>query len=192
MKQPTTSLVCCLLFMCFLSCKKQAQEPLKITVNTSLLQDLKILSHDSLQGRFFGTEGSVKAQLYMSKRFEALKLETVLPSGYIQPVPYTFTGKFRERLYPNTQTDTTVTGGNVLAIVRGTSNKTIVVTGHIDHLGVRNGNIYNGADDNASGSAALLAIGEYFKSNPPNHNIILAAVDGEEIGSLGCAYMLEH
>ncbi|MEM8892626.1 MAG: M20/M25/M40 family metallo-hydrolase, partial [Bacteroidota bacterium] len=70
--------------------------------------------------------------------------------------------------------------------------KTIVVTAHIDHLGIIKGEIYNGADDNASGTAALLAIADYFQRNPPNHTLLFAAVDAEEIGSPGAKYLLKN
>ena len=68
----------------------------------------------------------------------------------------------------------------------------IVITGHLDHLGIRNGKIYNGADDDASGVAALFAIADYFKNKNPKHTLVFAAVDAEEIGSLGCDYLLEN
>jgi Zn-dependent M28 family amino/carboxypeptidase len=60
-----------------------------------------------------------------------------------------------------------------------------VLTAHYDHVGVRDGNIYNGADDNASGTAALLALAAHFKQNPPENSIIVAALDAEESGLRG-------
>jgi Zn-dependent M28 family amino/carboxypeptidase len=61
----------------------------------------------------------------------------------------------------------------------------MVVSAHYDHLGVRNGEIYNGADDNASGVAGLLAVAEAFKAKPPKHDVIFAVVDAEESGLRG-------
>ena len=58
-------------------------------------------------------------------------------------------------------------------------------------VGVRNGEIYNGADDDASGTSALFALAEYFKKNPPKHSIVLAAFDAEELGLRGAAHFLE-
>jgi Zn-dependent M28 family amino/carboxypeptidase len=60
-----------------------------------------------------------------------------------------------------------------------------VVTAHYDHLGVSKGQIYSGADDNASGVAGLLAVAEAFRRHPPRHTVILVAVDGEELGLSG-------
>ncbi|HSJ08133.1 MAG TPA: M28 family peptidase, partial [Longimicrobiales bacterium] len=78
-------------------------------------------------------------------------------------------------------------GANVVGVVPGRERpgRYIVITAHYDHLGIRNGEIYNGADDNASGSAALLALAGYFVANPPRHSIIFAALDAEEMGLQG-------
>ena len=73
-----------------------------------------------------------------------------------------------------------------MARIKGTvGGKAMVVSAHYDHLGVRNGEIYNGADDNASGVAGLLAVAEAFKAHPPKHDVILAVVDAEESGLRG-------
>ena len=61
----------------------------------------------------------------------------------------------------------------------------LVLSAHYDHLGIRRGNIYNGADDNASGTVALLALAQYFRENPPKHSIIFAFFDAEELGLKG-------
>jgi Zn-dependent M28 family amino/carboxypeptidase len=58
----------------------------------------------------------------------------------------------------------------------------MVVTAHYDHLGVRNGQVFNGADDNASGVAALIAAATRLNADKPNHSILLAALDAEEAG----------
>ncbi|WP_086477546.1 M20/M25/M40 family metallo-hydrolase [Arenibacter amylolyticus] len=173
----------------------------RITVDEDLLlHHLKVISHDSMQGRFFGTQGNYKTQRYLAEQFRVLGVEPAFPSGSIQEFRYTFKGKFRQRIYPvsnpmddfSNVPDTTVTGGNVVAMIRGKSEKAIVITAHLDHLGVRNGEIYNGADDDASGVAALFAIADHFKKKTPAHTLILAAVDAEEIGSLGADYLLNN
>jgi Zn-dependent M28 family amino/carboxypeptidase len=72
-------------------------------------------------------------------------------------------------------------------MMRGRTNpeRYIVVTAHFDHVGVRQDQIYNGADDNASGTAALMEIARWFAANPPMHSIIFAALDYEEGGLIG-------
>jgi Zn-dependent M28 family amino/carboxypeptidase len=61
----------------------------------------------------------------------------------------------------------------------------IAISAHYDHLGVRNGVVFNGADDNASGTAALFAIASYFTAHPPANSLLFAAFDAEELGLLG-------
>ena len=67
----------------------------------------------------------------------------------------------------------------------------VVVTAHYDHLGVRNGVVYPGADDNASGVVALLAAARYFTANAPRHPLLFAALDGEEEGQHGARALLD-
>ena len=127
-----------------------------------LLHHLEVISHDSMQGRFFGTEGNYKTQLFLAKQFDSLGIQPAFPTGSIQNYPYTFKGQSRQDIYPipnpaedfSNVPDTTVTGGNVVTLIKGESEKAIVITGHLDHLGKQNGEIFNGADDNASGAAA--------------------------------------
>jgi len=111
-----------------------------------------------------------------------------------------YKGKRRQRMFPvkgkertdANVPDTTVVGGNVISMVKGKSDKVIVITGHHDHLGIRNGKIYNGADDDASGTAAVIAIADYFKDKTPNHTLVFATVDAEEAGMHGSAYLVKN
>ncbi|NVK53234.1 MAG: M20/M25/M40 family metallo-hydrolase [Flavobacteriaceae bacterium] len=190
-----------------MGCKdNKTSEKTKITTNsikidnTRLLQNIEILASDSLEGRGFSKAGNYKAQQFIANQFKRLQLATVLDDGYIQKFPYTFKGKRRQRMFPvkgkkrdaTNVPDTTVVGGNVIAKIPGKTDKTIVITGHLDHLGIRNGKIYNGADDDASGTAALVEIAAYFKDKKPTHTLIIAAVDAEEIGSLGASYLVDN
>lgn len=73
------------------------------------------------------------------------------------------------------------------------SKKTIVFTAHYDHLGRLGQNTYfPGANDNASGTAMLIALANYFKQNPIDYNILFIAFAGEEIGLLGSKYYVEN
>jgi Zn-dependent M28 family amino/carboxypeptidase len=60
-----------------------------------------------------------------------------------------------------------------------------VISAHYDHIGVRNGQVFNGADDNASGTAALFAVAKYFAAHTPENTLIFAAFDAEESGLRG-------
>ena len=181
-------------------CKSQSS-PTSVNFDEDrLIRNIESISHDSLGGRFFGTQGNYKASAFVARQFENLGIEPAYTSGYNQEFTVTFKGKNRHEIYPVSHRgldfkivpDTTVFGRNVVAMIKGETEKTIVITAHLDHLGVRNGKIFNGADDNASGSAALITIAEYFKGLSPKHNLIFAAVDAEEIGSYGAEYLLDH
>lgn len=137
----------------------------------TLIQDIKILSADSLEGRKVGSEGGRKARNYIIKRLIKAEIKPFYSSGYEQPFTYKVV---QER-----------TASNIIAIVEGKKSGTFVLSAHYDHVGVINNSIYNGADDNASGTAALLSVATYFKNNPPEHRLIIAFFDAEESGLRG-------
>jgi hypothetical protein len=138
-----------------------------------LMQDIAALAHDSMEGRATGTPGGARARAFMERSFAERGLQPFGPS-YLQPFTFMRRGVAME-------------GVNIVGWVRGTvrPDRYIVVTAHYDHLGIRNGQIFNGADDNASGAAALLALAGHFVHNPPQHSIIFAATDAEEMGLQG-------
>ena len=137
-----------------------------------LLKDLKKLSHNAMMGRKTDTEGAKLARNYIIGQFESLHLKK-FKRGYKHPFEFK-KGK-------------SIKGVNVVGYIKSNDKRssTFVITAHYDHLGKIKGEIYNGADDNASGTAALLAIADYFKANPPSHNIIFVATDAEEMGLQG-------
>ena len=165
-----------------------------------LLRNIKILASDSLEGRGFTKPGNYKAQQLIASEFKRLNLASPIDSGYIQPFKTVLKGKRRQRMFPikgkdsndANVPDTTVVGGNVIAMIKGKTDKIIVITGHHDHLGIRNGKIYNGADDDASGTAAVVAIADYFKDKTPNHTLVFATVDAEEAGMHGSKYLVKN
>jgi hypothetical protein len=144
-----------------------------------LISDLRILSADSLEGRRVGSSGSSKARTLIVNRLRELG---VSPYGddYLQPFPVT--QSFGQPI--------TSGGTNVLGVIEGKKSETFVISAHYDHVGIINNSIYNGADDNASGTAALLAIASYFRENPPDHRLIIAFFDGEEIGLKGSGHFV--
>lgn len=130
-----------------------------------LINDLKELSSDKYEGRKTATEGSRKAAAYIIKRFETTGL-TPFNNSWKQSFPLAEKSK---------------KGVNLVGYIAGKSDRTIVISAHYDHLGKLNGKIYNGADDNASGVAGLLAMAAYFKKNPPMHRLVFVCFDAEEI-----------
>lgn len=147
---------------------------------TQLLRDLSILAADSMEGRAAGTTGGMLARAYLLRRFPETGLQP-LPSGWEQPFSVaTRDGEPRQAV-------------NVMGFVRGTAlpERWIVVSAHYDHLGIRDGEIYNGADDNASGTAGLLALAAWFAEHPPRHSMLFVAFDAEELGLRGARAFLE-
>ena len=90
-------------------------------------------------------------------------------------------------------------GENVIALIEGNSKKDeyIVVSSHYDHLGIRDSSIYFGADDNGSGTSAVLEMARIFQKaknegNGPKRSMIFLNVSGEEKGLLGSAFYVKH
>ncbi|MEL6538955.1 MAG: M28 family peptidase [Bacteroidota bacterium] len=84
---------------------------------------------------------------------------------------------------------------NVIALIEGTQNpdETVVFTAHYDHLGgFGEGTYFPGANDNASGTAMLLALAQYYAENPPEHSVVLIAFGAEELGLLGSRHYIEN
>lgn len=142
--------------------------------SVQLMRDISVLAHDSMEGRMVGTPGGARARAFLERSFRERGLDPVGGNTYLHPFSFT-------------RGDTSMTGVNVVGMVRGATepDRYIVITAHYDHVGIRNGEIYNGADDNASGTAALLAIADYFTRNQPRHSIVFAALDAEEGGLRG-------
>ncbi len=147
--------------------------------SAALLADVRTLSSPEFAGRRTGTDGSELAQAYIKRRFEQIG---VAPFGTAYAMPFAFTAMRGG----NDKTDFP-RAANLVGHIRGSSNpdRYIVVSAHYDHLGKRGGATYLGADDNASGVAAMLAVAAHFKQHPPQNTIVFAAFDGEELGLQG-------
>lgn len=142
--------------------------------SAQLMARLSALSADSMEGRRAGTPGAARARRWLIGELTAIGAK---PAGasYEQPV----------KLPPRAGSDTI--SANVVARIpgRNPNGPVMVLSAHYDHLGVRNGQIYNGADDDASGCVALLAIAERLLREPPEHDVYLAFVEAEESGMHG-------
>ncbi len=173
------SIVCLFLFFQIKGQTKSVENTLLFS-DDALLKHVKTLSSDAFEGRRTGTKGAIKTQKYIINQFYSLGVFH-LGKSYEQPFYFT---KGKKEYY----------GTNILGLVKGSikPEKYIVISAHYDHEGIKKGQIYNGADDNASGLSALFAFAEYFKKNPPKHSIILAAFDAEELDLQGSKYFLKH
>ena len=147
------------------------------------LDDIRTLSADAMQGRDTGSPGGEMARNYIVGRLEALGVAPS-PMGRLQP----WEMQGRTRSGPKTYN-----GTNILGVIPGTrvGGRWIVVSAHYDHVGVNEGQIYNGADDNASGVATMLALAAELKRQAPEHGVIIVAFDGEERGLLGAKHFVE-
>lgn len=145
--------------------------PTSAVLQARLMSDVRVLAADSLEGRFAGSEGGARARTYLEERYRGIGLEAVYGDGYRQLVPL----------------QSGDTGVNLVGRIRGTVHpqQVLVVTAHYDHLGVRKGAVFNGADDNASGVAALLELARRFRDAPPQHTLLFVALDAEEQGLVG-------
>ena len=131
------------------------------------------LSDDAMLGRQAGTEGAELAKAYLLDRLAEIKGANVSQE--------TFT--FGEESRPAT---------NLVADFAGNeAGPLLVVTAHYDHLGRGIGDIYNGADDNASGVGAAIAIAEHFVQNPPINDVRIVLLDAEERGLAGARHHVD-
>jgi Zn-dependent M28 family amino/carboxypeptidase len=146
-----------------------------------LLKDLEYLASDEMEGRSADRASMAKVRDHVEKRFRESGLK---PIG----------GSFRQGFEITSRGAESLAGVNFVGRVKGAkfADKYIVITAHYDHVGVRNGEIYNGADDNASGTAALFAIARYFKKHRPNHSMIFVAFDAEEKGLQGARHFVAN
>ncbi|HUG28331.1 MAG TPA: M20/M25/M40 family metallo-hydrolase [Gemmatimonadales bacterium] len=145
-----------------------------------MVDALYVLAADSMEGRQTGTPGNERARRFLLAQLRGIG---VAPLGGSFEHPFDFT----------TRQGAAMQGINLLAVVRGTvePERYIVLSAHFDHVGVRDGEIYNGADDNASGTAAVLEIARRLRAAPPRHSVILALFDAEEMGLRGAAAFVE-
>lgn len=162
--------------------KPSDQQSTSIIDRTEVLEDVRYLSSDELEGRRTGEPGNKMAQEYIEKRFQSLNLKM---AGDSYRHLFDFTNNRTEEEF--------VDAVNLIGYVQGSSNQDrfIVVTAHYDHLGVSDGEIYNGADDNASGTGGLLAAARYFSENRPENNILFIAFDAEEQGLTGARMFIQ-
>lgn len=148
-----------------------------------LLQDLQFLASEALEGRKPLSQGSLMSREFIRDRFRELKLTS-------QYEDYTQFFDFESK---RGGTVTQYEGAaNLIGFIPGAdTEKIIVVMAHYDHLGKINDQVFLGADDNASGTAAVLALAEYFSKNRPSHSMLFALVDAEEMGHHGSKALVQ-
>lgn len=136
------------------------------------------LAHDSMQGRATGTEGMMKAAHFIASQMKSIGLLPVKSNeGYFQ--------NFGKITHWDEYEAT-----NLVGAIPGSSNtnEVVIFSAHYDHLGkIKNkkDSVYNGANDNASGTALLLQLAAYYIKTKPTRTLLFIAFSGEELGLLG-------
>jgi aminopeptidase YwaD len=166
--------------------------------SVAIRRDISYLASDKLEGRLTGTPGNDSAAAFIAQRYKYLRLKAPYP-GYLQ--------HFVAR--PAAAAHSGDTAGlktqNVVAMLEGSDpvlrNRYIVIGAHFDHLGrttqysmdPRAGDVIrNGADDNASGTAAVLQLARMLSIQKPKHSVIFVNFSGEEEGLLGSQYFVDN
>jgi hypothetical protein len=165
-------------------------------MNTITAEKLKtrlyIVASDEMEGRDTGSKGQKKAGKYLIEQYQKSKIS--FPKGatnYYQPIPASYlNAQYNENL-PDSE--------NIWAYIEGSEkpDEVLVISAHYDHVGIKNGEIYNGADDDGSGTVAVLQIAEAFQKaknegHGPKRSILFLHVTGEEHGLHGSRYYSEH
>lgn len=154
---------------------------------------LFIYASDEFEGRNTGEPGQKKAVKYLKDFYVSQGIVSPLGGDdYFQEVPSEYLSNNRRGMQLKDSE-------NVVAFIKGTEkpDEIIVISAHLDHEGVKNGEIYNGADDDGSGTVAILEIAEAFKQaadagKGPKRSILFLHVTGEEKGLLGSKYYTEN
>ena len=175
---------------------------------TFLARDVSFLAGDALEGRGTGTAGNDSARAWIARRMEQLQLEPLFvasdcpghcPPSFVQPFVARMSGAARNGLPAALAT------ANVGGMIRGSDpalrGQWVILGAHYDHLGRRAFGardpqlpdaIRNGADDNASGVAAILELARLLRTRPPRRSVAILAFSAEELGLLGSEYLVTH
>ncbi|MFH5884178.1 M28 family peptidase [Halalkalibaculum sp. DA3122] len=196
----------------FISCGPEQSSPeapqarLSATIEPGDIRThIQFLASDSLRGRATGTAGEAIAANYIADAFNQFG---IAPLGeddtYFQPFTVT-----TDHLHNPPQGDTSrqrerpLLSRNVVGIINGSEepDSYMIIGAHYDHLGTggygslanrRRNQIHNGADDNASGTAGILELAQYFSVNSPRKSLVFVAFSGEEIGLLGSQHFVDQ
>lgn len=166
-----------------MSCGAAKNTSSSAQTSEQLLKDVETLSSDAYEGRKTGTKGGEMARTYLTGRLKEIGLK---PHPGIGNNSYEQSFEVKGR-----NGAAAIPGKNLIAYIPGKSEDVIVISAHYDHVGVIKDEIYNGADDNASGVAGLLQFAKYFAKNKPNNTLIFAIFDAEEMGLQGAKAFVE-
>lgn len=162
-------------------------------------KDVEYLASDKLEGRNTGSPGEALAADYVAERFKKLGLSPKGTDNYFQV--FTFTPQKNPHIVSDEEVKEE-TGKNVIAYLDNGAPTTVIIGAHFDHLGYGGkgsgsmysgeGEVHNGADDNASGVAMLLQLAANLKGVADNNNYLFIAFSGEEKGLFGSNYFTKN
>ena len=177
-------------------------------IKKDLKKHLTFLASDSLEGRESGKRGQKIAGEYIKNHFKKIGIPPYKRKKYFQKFKVESDRHICKYNCENCDEDfitklfkkkRTVKGENVLGFIKGTdiSDETLIITAHYDHLGKHDTLLFNGADDNASGTSAIMEIAEAFmiakkEGKGPRRSILIMAVAGEEKGLLGSEHYTKN
>ncbi len=145
------------------------------------------LSSNEFQGRKTGELGFEKVSKYLKDYYEREGIPSPLGQDYYQRIPESF---FFNKMNGSQ---------NVMAFIKGSEfpEEVLIISAHSDHLGIKENQVYHGADDNGSGTAAILEIAQAFKlakqdGYAPKRSILFLHLTGEEEGLEGSRYYITH
>ena len=167
------------------------------TAINSLQNDISYLASDELEGRETGSPGAAKAAEYLANRFKEIGLIPKGTDGYFQE--FSFSPRKNPHVAP-IDDSIKIAARNVIGYLDNNAANTIIIGAHFDHLGYGDENslykgdssIHNGADDNASGVAALLLLAEELTDRNMGNNYLFIAFSGEEKGLFGSNYFSKN
>ena len=169
------------------------EDGIKSYANTITEAELKTYLYqyasDEFEGRDTGAPGQKKAVAFLKEQYQRIGIPSAYGTdNYFQEIQKAY---FNGAAHGDSE--------NVLAYIEGSEkpNEILVISAHLDHVGVHDGKIYNGADDDGSGTVALLEIAEAFKKAKdagvgPKRSILFLHVTGEEKGLYGSRFYAEN
>ena len=168
-------------------------------IEAGLRADITYLADDKLEGRAIGTQGEKLAAKYIAEAFERIGLEPKGTDGYYQPFTVKKSTNPHEAAVIGTDGEG-VEGRNVAGYIDNGAEHTVVLGAHYDHLGfgsegsLHRGEraVHNGADDNASGTSAIIQLAALLKEKSDNFNYLFLAFSGEENGLWGSNYFSKN
>ena len=183
--------------------RPQVQTPDTLSPAAHRVQnDVRYLADDAREGRGVGTKGLDSAEKYVAIEFARAGLEPGAVGGFYYQL-FNVSPSAPGALHTHLGGARTA---NVVGVLRGSSptlsGEVVLIGAHVDHLGLgefgaldapdSTGRVHPGADDNASGVAALLEVARSLGQRHPARTIVFVAFSGEELGDLGSEYFVQH